>query len=78
VRPNYPESSTAQTAPIAVSLEATIGVDGTVTDARVTTAAPPEFEEAAVAAVRQWEFSPTLLNCEAIEVHMNVSVSFTP
>ena len=30
-----------------------------------------------MAAVSQWEFSPTWLNCEAVEVRMFVTVSFT-
>jgi hypothetical protein len=29
-----------------------------------------------VGAVSQWEFSPTWLNCEAIEVQMFVTASF--
>jgi len=26
--------------------------------------------------VRQWEFDPTLLNCEAVDVRMSVTVDF--
>ena len=36
----------------------------------------PEFAAAAVEAVRQWQFSPTLLNGAAIEVLMTVKVQF--
>jgi len=35
-----------------------------------------ELEDEAIAAVSQWEFSPTYLNCEPIEVRMYVTVSF--
>jgi hypothetical protein len=34
--------------------------------------------DAAIEAVKQWEFDGTLLNCTPIEVEMTVSVGFTP
>jgi hypothetical protein len=36
-----------------------------------------DLEDEAIAAVSQWEFSPTWLNCHAIEVRMFVTVAFT-
>ena len=36
-----------------------------------------ELEEEAIGAVSQWEFTPTWLNCEPVEVRMFVTVSFT-
>jgi TonB family protein len=59
-----------------VELTATIGTDGSVVDVQVVKADRPELEPAAIDAVRQWEFDPTLLNCVPIEVQMNVSVTF--
>ena len=35
-----------------------------------------DLEDAAIAAVSQWEFTPTYLNCEPVEVQMYVTVSF--
>lgn len=35
-----------------------------------------DLELAAATAIRQWEFSPTLLNCVAVEVPMKVTVTF--
>jgi outer membrane biosynthesis protein TonB len=35
-----------------------------------------DFSNAAITAVRQWEFTPTLLNCAAVPVHMQVSMTF--
>jgi TonB family protein len=61
-----------------VRLLATIGTDGKVTDVQVVKADRPELASAAMEAVTQWEFTPTLLNCIPIEVEMNVSVSFWP
>ena len=35
-----------------------------------------DMEEEAIAAVTQWEFTPTYLNCQPIEVRMFVTVAF--
>lgn len=77
VRPRYPESLEAQ-APTSVVLEARIGTDGHVKDARAVAAVDPEVERAASEAVMQWQFTPTLLNCVPIEVNMTVMVTFKP
>jgi protein TonB len=71
VRPGYPGASGN------VQLAATIGTDGSVTDVQVVKSDRPELVPSAIDAVRQWEFDSTLLNCVPIEVHMNVSVSFS-
>jgi TonB family protein len=60
-----------------VLLQATIGVDGRVRDVEVVSPVNADLEDEAIAAVSQWEFSPTYLNCGAIEVRMYVTVSFT-
>jgi len=57
-------------------LMATIGADGSVTDVQVVKADRPELVPSAIDAVRQWEFTPTLLNCIPIDVQMNVSITF--
>jgi protein TonB len=60
-----------------VPLEVVIGKDGTVIFARVATAqVHPEFARAAIEAVQQWVFSPTLLNGVPVEVTMTASVGF--
>ena len=57
-------------------LEALISEDGTVREVRVLRPAPL-FEEAAITAVRQWRFTPTLLNGERVPIVMTVTVGFT-
>ena len=59
-----------------VLLEARIGTDGRVRSVEVVSPSNAELEDEAMAAVSQWEFSPTYLNCEAVEVRMFVTVSF--
>jgi TonB family protein len=61
-----------------VSVEAVIGTDGRVVRARAATGqVHPDFAQAAVDAVRQWRFQPTLLNGAPIEVVMMVTVDFS-
>jgi TonB family protein len=77
VKPIFPVSMRAAGREGVVPIEAIIGRDGTVTSVRVLTAqVHPDFAIAAVDAVRQWRFSPTLLNGAPVEVVMNVSVTF--
>ena len=78
VRPIYPQSMRDAGLEGIVPLGATIGADGRVTSVRVIGSNPhPDFANAAVDAVRQWRFSPTLLNGDAVEVFMNVTVRFS-
>ena len=77
VRPIYPKSMRDAGREGVVPIEAIIGPDGVVTSVRVLTAqVHPDFAIAAVDAVRQWKFTPTLLNGKPVEVVMNVSVEF--
>jgi len=76
VTPIYPPIALAARKEGLVILEALIGEDGSVRDVRVLRPAPL-FEEAAIAAVRQWRFSPTLLNGEPVPIVMTVTVGFT-
>ena len=76
VRPVYKPELAANNVDGDVLLQAAIGVDGKVRGVEVVSAADLDLEEAAIRAVSQWEFSPTYLNCQAIEVRMFVTVSF--
>ncbi len=78
VRPEYPAAMRDAGFEGIVPLEARIGVDGRVVSAHVGSAyAHPELVKAALDAVRQWRFSPTLLNGAPVEVLMNVTVHFS-
>jgi TonB family protein len=75
VKPVYPPD--AQLAGITgiIILETTIAVDGRVSDAKVLRSIPL-LDQAAVEAVRQWEFTPTYLNGVPVPVIMTVTVNF--
>jgi protein TonB len=76
VQPVYPAEAQAARVSGVVILEALIGVDGRVTDARVLRSIPL-LDQAAVDAVRQWVYTPTLLNGVPVPVLMTVTVTFT-
>lgn len=59
-----------------ILLQATISKEGRVGSLEVLSRVNPELEDEALRAVSQWEFSPTYLNCEAVEVRMFVTVAF--
>ena len=60
-----------------VILEARIGLDGRIAAVDVVRSPNPDLSAAAVDAVRQWDFDPTLLSCAPIEVRMTVTVNFS-
>jgi TonB family protein len=76
VKPIYPDSARDAGLGGQVKLRATIAVDGTVRDVQVVKSISPEIDNAAMEAVRQWLFDGTLLNCQPVEVTMNVSLDF--
>jgi protein TonB len=75
VQPVYPASAKSARIAGVVIVEATIGTDGTVVDAKVLRSVPM-LDQAALDAVRQWEFTPTLLNGKAVPVVMTVTINF--
>ncbi len=76
VKPIYPPEAQSAGIQGVVILEVTIAADGRVSDARVLRSIPP-LDDAALAAVRGWEFTPTLLNGVPVPVIMTVTVNFT-
>jgi len=75
VQPVYPD--VAKTARVAgmVIVEATIGADGKVIGAKVLRSVPM-LDQAALDAVKQWEYSPTRLNGKPVPVKITVTVNF--
>jgi protein TonB len=75
VGPAYPAIAQAARVQGVVIIEATIGVDGSVVDARVLRSVPL-LDEAALQAVRQWQYTPSRLNGAPVAVIMTVTVNF--
>ena len=77
VRPVYPAIAKTARVAGAVTIEATIGEDGKVVDAKVVRSVPL-LDQAALDAVRQWEYMPSLLNGVPVPVLVTVTINFTP
>ena len=67
VAPVYPDEARKANVSGVVILEMTVGVDGSVTNPRVLRSIPL-LDEAAVAAVSQWQYQPVLMNGTAVPV----------
>ena len=75
VKPTYPADAQSAKVSGTVIIEATIGADGKVIDAKVLRSVA-KLDQAALDAVKQWEYSPTLLNGKPVPVKMTVTVTF--
>ena len=76
VAPIYPASLRGTGTTSVVQLKGRIALDGYLTDISVEGEAHPEMASSAVAALREWQFTETLLNCQPVDVVMNISVTF--
>jgi TonB family protein len=76
VKPFYPEEAKADGVQGLVIIEATIDPLGNVASARVLKSVPA-LDQAALEAVQQWQYDPTLVNGVAVPVIMTVTVNFT-
>ena len=76
VKPTYPPLARQARISGTVRLVAIIGRDGAIRNLRVSSG-HPLLVTAAVEAVKQWLYRPTLLNTEPVEVITQVDVNFT-
>jgi TonB family protein len=75
VPPVYPQQARDNKISGIVIIDATIGTDGAVKDANILRG-QPLLNQAALDAVTQWRFTPTLLNGSPVDVMMTVTVNF--
>jgi protein TonB len=75
VKPLFPPEADKAGAEGIVVIDAVIGQDGSVNSARVIQGVPL-LNDAALTAVRQWQFTPTRLNGRPIDVLATVTVRF--
>jgi protein TonB len=73
--PAYPSMALAARVEGDVTIEAIIGVDGSVQNVRLLRGSPL-LNDAALDAVSHWQYTPTLLNGVPVPVVMTVRVSF--
>lgn len=75
VPPVYPQIAIAARVEGLVIIEAVIGTDGIVREARILRGVPL-LNQAALDAVKQWRYTPTTLNNVPVPVIMTVTVQF--
>ncbi|MEN6535929.1 MAG: energy transducer TonB, partial [Bryobacteraceae bacterium] len=75
-RPVYPPLARQARIQGQVRLAAVISRDGTIQELQVV-AGHPLLIQAALDAVKQWVYQPTLLNGEPVEVFTQIDVNFT-
>jgi protein TonB len=75
VKPSYPDIAKQARVQGVVILECTISPQGKVTDVKVLRGIPL-LDAAAIEAVKQWVYTPTLLNGVPVPVIMTVTVNF--
>ncbi len=76
VIPPYPKTAKEAGIQGTVVLQALIGKDGRIVNLHVVQG-PPELQQAALDAVKQWVYRPYLLNGEPVEVMTQINVVFT-
>jgi protein TonB len=74
-RPVYPAAAMKKKAMGTVMIDALIGTDGRVQEATIRQSIP-DLDDAALAAVNQWEFTPALRNGVPFPLKITVSVGF--
>ncbi len=79
VEPGYPSMPRKARLPGNVLLQAVVQRDGTVGEIVVMSASPAKlgFEEAAVAAVREWRYEPATQRGRPVAVYISVKVTFS-
>ena len=78
VQPIYPESAKDAGVQGTVLLHAVVGMDGRPLQLQVLNSQiNPDLARAAVEAVSQWRYQPTLLNGEPVEIDTTIQVKFS-
>ncbi|HEY6876885.1 MAG TPA: TonB family protein, partial [Polyangiales bacterium] len=73
----YPQVEPKPTGDVGVTLVVLIGADGKVADAKVTQSAGQAFDDAALAAVRQFEFTPAEVDHKPSAINIEYRYVFT-
>ncbi len=75
IEPRYPPLALQTRQEGSVLLHAIIGRDGRISSLQVVSGSPL-FVQAAIGAVKEWRYRPTLLNGEPVEVETSIAVTF--
>src|SRR5262249_53855312 len=76
VQPSYPEEARMQRISGTVRMHALIGKDGSIKQLEVLSG-PPKLVDAALFAVRQWRYHPTLVDDQPVEIDTTIDVIYS-
>ena len=79
VQPRYPKEARKAGVQGHVTIQAVIESDGTVSRIEVVKSTSPQhsFEDAAIAAVKQWRYRPGTIASAPVPVYFTVTIGFT-
>lgn len=75
-KPEYTRSAMRDGVEGTVEVEAVVGIDGGITDARIIRPLHPELDEQALAAVKEWKFAPGTMNGQPVPVLVDIELTF--
>jgi protein TonB len=62
--------------PVLVTIGVFLGADGKLNDIQIKSAPNPDFDQAALRAIRQWTFSPATCDGEPVAMEIAIQVDF--
>jgi TonB family protein len=77
VKPRYTDEAMKAKIQGTVLLECVVDVDGTVGEIKVTRALDPGLDEAAITALRQWQFEPGKKDGQPVRVRVETEMTFS-
>lgn len=76
VAPKYPEDAKAEKVTGQVIIDAYVGADGKVLEAKATNNPDPRLAKAALEAFKQWKFKPATVKGKPVKAKMTVTINF--
>ena len=76
VHPTYPPDALKSKLEGTVIVEVFVGMNGRIKSVRIVRSSSPLFESSALNAVRQWVYSPIIINGEISEVVFNLTINY--
>ena len=77
IPPIYPQQALNQGIEGIVTVEFTIGTDGSVKNPRIIKARPEKvFDDAVLQAIQKWKYPPEIVNGKAVEVRARIDIPF--
>ena len=74
--PNYPKSGRDARVEGVEKVQLLVGIDGHVHSPRVIQSLSPDFDEEALAAIKEWRFKPAMKDGQPVPIWIVIEVSF--